>query len=320
MGQIANTQDTYSTVGIREDLEDVIYNISPEDTPYMSLIGRGKKVTSTLHEWQTDALDAPDGANKQIQGADVTTYKAVTPTVRLQNYTQISTKAIIVDGTVDVVRKAGRTSESGYQKAKRSAELKRDMETILLQNQGALAGDGATAAQTASFLAFIKTNVDMGATGVNPVYVGGLPSGVRTDGTLRSITEPMVKNVAQQIWTQGGTLKYMLVGAAVKQTVSGFSGIATQYQQANGKVATIVAAADVYITDFGTLKIVPTRFQRARDALFVDPSFAYLSYLRPFSIEKLAKTGDANKWFLLAEYIHVVTNELAHGLVADVQA
>src|SRR5690348_22766 len=169
MAKIANTFNTYETVGRREELSDAIYMISPEETPFMSNAGRGK-VNNTFFEYQQDSLATPDNTNAQLEGDDQTTFDAVTPTVRPGNYVQISRKSVIISGTQEATDKAGRKSEKAYQLAKKSAELKRDMETILLSNQGAVAGATATARKTAGLPAWVKTNVDLGATGVNPVY------------------------------------------------------------------------------------------------------------------------------------------------------
>jgi len=156
-----NTFLTYSAKGIREDLSNQIYNISPETTPFMNNIGRGT-ASNTLFQWQTDTLADNTTANAQLQGDDISTYDAVTPTVQLTNYTQISRKTVVISGTVEAVNKAGRKSELAYQLAKRAAELKRDMETIMLANQAATAGNSTTAPKTGSLLAFIKTNTDKG--------------------------------------------------------------------------------------------------------------------------------------------------------------
>jgi hypothetical protein len=316
MAVIANTFTTYDAKGIREDLTDAIYDISPEDTPFMNSIGRGK-ATQKFHEWQTDALDAPVSNNQQLEGDDITSFPAVTPTVRLGNYLNISRKLVVISDTEEVVDKAGRDSEMAYQLAKRSAELKRDMETAMLANIGANAGAVGTARVTGSLLAFLKTNTNFGATGADPVYTN-IPTGTRTDGTQRPFTETILKDVISQCWTEGATPRLVMVGAFNKQASSAFQGIATQtYNLNSAKKSVIVGAADVYVSDFGKLTIVPNRFQRARDALVIDPEFASIVYLRKFTTKKLAKTGDAEKRMLVVEWGLKVHNEKAHGIAAD---
>jgi hypothetical protein len=312
----SNTFLTYSAKGIREDLSNQIYNISPETTPFMNNIGRGT-ASNTLFQWQTDTLADNTTANAQLQGDDISTYDAVTPTVQLTNYTQISRKTVVISGTVEAVNKAGRKSELAYQLAKRAAELKRDMETIMLANQAATAGDSTTAQKTGSLLAFIKTNTDKGTNGADPVYTT-LPNDDRSDGVTRAFTETILKSVLQKVWEQGGDPSIVMVGAKNKQVVSGFNGIATRYRDVPaGKQAQIIGAADVYVGDFGQVNIVPNRFQRDRDAFVLSPDYAGVHFLRPFQQVELATTGDAEKRLLLAEYGLAIYNEKAHGLAAD---
>jgi len=236
----------------------------------------------------------------------------------MQNYCQISRKTVVLSATEEVVNKAGRKSELAYQLAKKGAELKRDMELVMVQSQVASAGSTSAARTTGSVLAFIKTNTDAGTSGVDPSY-STLPNSLRTDGTVRTFTETILKNVIQKTWTSGGTPKILMTGPVNKQRVSGFAGIAaTRYNIEGGaKPATIVGAADVYVSDFGNVTVVANRFQRERDALVLDPEYASVAYLRPFQQMELAKTGDAEKRLLIVEYGLKITSENAHGLAAD---
>ena len=272
---------------------------------------------NTLYEWQTDALQAA-ATNAQLEGDDIGTYDPVTATVRMQNYCQISRKTVVLSNTEEVVNKAGRKSELAYQLAKKGAELKRDMELVMVQSQIAAAGSTSAARTTGSVLAFIKTNTDVGTSGVDPSYTT-LPNSLRTDGTVRTFTETILKNVIQKTWTSGGTPKILMTGPVNKQRVSGFAGIAaTRYNIEGGaKPATIVGAADVYVSDFGNVTVVANRFQRERDALVLDPEYASVAYLRPFQQIELATTGDAAKRLLVVEYGLKITSENAHGLAAD---
>lgn len=316
MAIVSNTFTTYSAKGIREDLSNVITNISPEETPFMSNIGR-ETVTNTLYEFQTDVLAAA-AANAQLEGDDVATFDAVVATVRVQNYAQISRKTIILSATEEVVNKAGRRSELAYQIAKRSSELKRDQEFILLQNTAADAGNTTTARKTGSLLAFLKTNTSVGAGGANPSYTT-LPNATRTDGTQRAFTEIILKDVIQKVWSSGGTPKIVMVGPVNKQRVSGFTGIASSRFNIDGgaKPATLIGAVDIYVSDFGNVQVVPNRFQRERDAFVLDPDYAKMVVLRPYQQIELAKTGDAAKSMLLVEYGLKITAEDAHGIAAD---
>jgi hypothetical protein len=313
---VTNTFTTFSAKGIREDLSNVIANISPEETPFMSNIGR-ESVTNTLFEFQTDVLAAA-AANAQLEGDDITSFDAVVATVRVQNYCQISRKTIVLSATEEVVNKAGRRSELAYQIAKRSSELKRDQEFNMLQNTAANAGSTSTARVTGSVLAFLKTNTSVGSGGANPSYTT-LPNSTRTDGTQRAFTEVILKDVIQKVWSSGGVPKILMVGPVNKQRVSGFTGIASSRFNIDGgaKPATLIGAVDIYVSDFGNVSVVPNRFMRERDALVLDPDYAKMVVLRPYQQIELAKTGDADKRLLLVEFGLKITAEDAHGIAAD---
>jgi hypothetical protein len=310
----------YDAVGAREDLSDVIYNISPTDTPIMSSIGK-TKATGVYHEWQTDSLAASTTANALVEGADASAAD-LSPTTRIGNYTQIVGKTIQVSGTLEAVDKAGRKSEKAYQLAKASAEIKRDIETIITANQGqAVGSSNSTARKMGSLLSYIKTNTSKNGTsvtGVDPTTIG---VSTRTDGTTRTFTEAILKDVIAKVFVSGGTPSALFVSPALKQVVSGFAGLAAQrYQVPTSGQATILAGADLYQSDFGVLQIVPNRFMRTRDALVLDPEYAALAYLRPFQTNELAKAGDSDKTQILAELTLEVRNEAAHGGAFDLNA
>jgi len=306
--------NAHDAIGQREDLTDVIYNISPTETPFMSSVGK-TKATAVFHEWQTDSLAAATTNNAAVEGADASD-ATLSPTVRLGNYTQILQKTIKVSGTLDTVNKAGRKSEKAYQLAKASAELKRDLETILLSNQGRSAGTSNSAARKmGSLLSWIKTNSSVGSSGVDPATIG---VSTRTDGTQRTFTEQLLKDVVAEVYDSGGNPKVLMVGTTGKQKVSSFAGIAEQRFMAPANTpTTIIGAADVYMSDFGSMSVVPNRFMRVRDALVLDPEYAALAYLRPFQTNELAKAGDSDKTQILVEVTLEVKNEAAHGIVAD---
>jgi hypothetical protein len=310
----------YDAVGAREDLSDVIYNISPTDTPIMSSIGKSK-ATGVYHEWQTDSLAAATTANALVEGADASS-ATLSPSTRIGNYTQIVGKTVQVSGTLESVDKAGRKSEKAYQLAKASAEIKRDIEAIITANQGqAVGSSNSTARKMGSLLSYIKTNTSKNGTsvtGVDPVTIG---VSTRTDGTTRTFTEAILKDVIAKVFVSGGTPSALFVSPALKQVVSGFTGLAAQrYQVPTSGQATILAGADLYQSDFGVMQIVPNRFMRTRDALVLDPEYAALAYLRPFQTNDLAKTGDSDNTQILAELTLEVRNEAAHGGAFDLNA
>ena len=292
---------TYNTEGKREDLADAIYDISPTTTPFMSTIGR-TKAKATYHEWQTDNLADTDPDNAQLEGADAVA-PALATTQKVGNRTQISDKVVQVSTTDDVVDKAGRSTETAYQLAKASSELKRDMETILLSDQAQDAGSPTVARTLQGMQAWVTTN-DVPATGT---------AGVTT------FDEEDLKGAMLEAYDQGGEPSMLLVSPKNKVQVSSFSGIAEQrYQAPKSSPTTIIGTADVYLSDFGTLNVVPDRFLDDACALFVDPSMASVAYLRPFKKTKLAKTGDSEKHMMNVEYTLVVKNEKAHAQVSGI--
>ena len=311
------TYQTYTAIGQREDLSDVIYNISPTDTPFMSSVGK-TKATAVYHEWQTDSLAAASLSNAAVEGADATD-ATMGVTTRSGNRTQIFQKTIKIAGTLEAVDKAGRKSEKAYQLAKASAEVKRDIELTLLSNQVASAGNSSTARTLGGLQAWLSTNGDFGTSGV----AGSAGTTARTDGTDRTFTEDILKTVVKEVYTAGGNPKVLMVNPAHKQVVSAFAGIAQQRYMAPGdKPSTIIGAADVYLSDFGTISVVPNRFMNATNAcdetaFVLDPEMAAVAYLRPFQTVELAKVGDSEKTQLIAELTLEVKNEAAHGIVAD---
>ena len=307
------TFTAHSAIGQREDLSDVIYSISPTETPLLNTLAR-TKATAVYHEWQTDSLAAATTANAAVEGADATS-ATLSPTTRLGNYTQIVQKTVQVSGTLETVNKAGRKSEKAYQLARASSELKRDIETILCANQGRSAGNSSTARTMGSMLSWLKTNVDKASNGADPTTIG---VSTRSDGTARTFTETLLKTVIAEVFDSGGAPKILMVGTSGKQKVSSFAGIAAQrYMAPADAPTTIIGAADVYLSDFGSVSVVPNRFMRTSDAFVLDPEYAAVAYLRPFATNELARAGDSDKTQILAELTLEMRNEAAHGLVAD---
>ena len=311
------TYQTYTSIGQREDLSDVIYSISPTDTPFMSSIGKGK-ATATNHEWQTDALASAVLTNYAVEG-DAASDATIGVTTRVGNKTQISQKTVKISGTLEAVDKAGRKSEKAYQLAKASAEIKRDMETTLLSNQISTNGTSSAARKLGGLQAWLATNGDFGTDGV----AGASGSTARTNGTNRTFTETILKTVVKEVYASGGNPKVLMVNPAHKQLVSAFAGIAAQRFMAPADApTTIIGAADVYLSDFGTISVVPNRFMSSTNscdetAFVLDTDMASVAYLRPFQTNELAKTGDAEVTQLLVEYTLQVNNEAAHGIIAD---
>ena len=312
MAQPSNTYDTYDMVGIREDLSNIIYRISPEETPMLTMAAR-EKATARNHEWQIDALASAVATNAVIEGDDATT-DAITATTRVGNYTQISDKVILLSGTAQVVNTAGRSKEMALQISKRGKELKLDIDTNISQNRASVAGNSTTARESGSFESWLTTNDDRGAGGAQGGASGSAVT-APTHGTQRAFTEAMMKTVLRLGYTSGAKLSNVLLGPWNKQIFSAFTGNATKQVMADKE--TLFAAIDLYVSDYGRHAVRPSRNIRDRSALFIDPDYLAVAYLRPFQTKELAKTGDSDRFQLLAEYTLVVRNEAAHGIVAD---
>lgn len=310
----ASTFTTTAAKGNREDLSAVIYRVDPTDTYFVSSVDK-IKAKAVTHDWQTQALATASTANAVLEGEDAVT-DARTATVRLSNVCQISDKVARVTGTQQVVEHAGRDDEMDYQVLLMGLELKRDMEAICLTNQAKVTGDDTTARKLASVLSWIKTNTDKSAAGgaADPTTTDGL--GTRTDGTQRAYTEAQLKTVLNSAWGNGGDPDVVMLGGFNKQVMSGFTGRGTPTEDTKAKK--IVAAVDVYESDFGTIKIIPNRNNpRTRDALVLQMDMWALAYLRNMKRVKLAKTGDSEREQIITEYTIESRNQQASGIIAD---
>lgn len=319
MTQPTNTFSSYDAKGIREDLSDIIDRTEREEVPFYSTIGRSK-ATQRIHEWQTQALAAAADDNAVIEGDDAT-MDAATPTVRVNNRTQISDKTATVSGSVEVFDKAGRASEMDYQVILKGLELKRDMEKQMLSNKPSIAGNDTAASQSAGFAAWLTSNVSKATDGTNGGF-GSSTAGLvaaRIDGTLRQFQESHINDVMELAFDAGARPSVMMLPAALKTRFSAFSGIADLRREVGDKEATIVGGADAYISNFGKLTVVPQTFMRSRDAIIYDPKKVKLAVARPMKSWELAKSGDTEKRQILTEYTLEVSNEKAHCLVTDVQ-
>lgn len=306
MAAPANTFLTTAAIGNREDLTDIIYRISPTATPFISMAAKGK-ASNTLHEWQTQDLASAVTNNAQAEGDDATA-KTVTPTVRLNNRTQISTKTVIVSGTQQAMNPAGRKDELAYQLSLASLELRRDMESSATQ----LDVTATAPRQSRGLVGWVVDNVNRNG-GTLASYTGNTG---RTKGTAIAFTEARLKDVLQKCFTAGGDPDTILLPPAAKQTFSTFTGNATRFDKSED--AKLYASVDVYVSDFGELKAVPSRFQDANDVFVLESSKWAISYLRPFQTMELAKTGDAEKREILVEWTVEARAPKANGAVYDV--
>lgn len=314
MAQPASTFSTYDSVGNREDLSDIIYDVSPTETPFLGAIPKNKS-SSTKHEWQTRALTAASGANAVIEGDDATT-DASTANTRLYNYTQISDKVARVTGTQEAINKAGRKSEMALQMADRMKELKRDVETTLLQNIASVAGNDTLARKTAGLQTWIKTATSIAA---DATASAGNGTDIHTDGTARALQESFVESVLATAWENGGTPSMGLMNSFQKRKFATFTGSSTKTQ--DGAKTKVVNNVEIYIDPLGTeVRLVPCRQCPTDVVYFVDPEYVAFSTLRDFQTVELAKTGDSERKQILVEYTLEVRNEKAHAGIYDLTA
>jgi hypothetical protein len=317
MAQPSNTFDSYDVKGIREDLENVIYDISPEETPFYSSLKK-VKASNTYHEWQTDALRS-SAANAHIEGDD-TTGEARVATTRLGNYTQIFKNAVVIPDTDEGLDKAGRAAEMAYQVLKIAKEQKLDIEKALFDNNAYVAGNATTARELAGVPAYLKTNVaNVGTGGAAPT--GAVPGATaRTDGTQTVFTQADFDTVMQAIWEAGGKPDTVYLSAFQMNKALGFTGMNNQRSTigaAVGGTNAVVNAVDVYVTPWGTVDFVPTRENRSRDVFIMQSDMFGVGVLRPTKNTELAKTGDSTKRQVLTELTLISKNEKASGAVYD---
>ena len=315
MAQPANTFDSYDVKGIREDLENVIYDISPEETPFYSSLKK-VKASNTYHEWQTDSLRS-SAANAHIEGDD-TAGEARVATTRLGNRTQIFKNAVIIPDTDEGLDKAGRAAEMAYQVLKIAKEQKLDIEKALFDNNKYEVGSASAARELAGCGAYVKTNVANigGSGGANPT--GSVPGNTaRTDGTATVFTQADFDTVMQGIWESGGNPDTVYLSAFQMNLALGFTGYNNQRSHIEATSKTVVKAVDIYVTPWGTVEFTPSRENRGRDVWIMDSEMWACGVLRPTKNTELAKTGDSTKRQVLTELTLISKNEKASGLVAD---
>lgn len=320
---------------IKEDVEQIITNISPEETPIMSAMGK-TKAKAELHEWQYDRLAAAVATNAHVDGDDFGTSvpgDTTTAPSRVGNYCMIAKKQIRLTGrAMEGLDLHGRKSAMAYQLSKKAPELKRDMEMSITANQIAVAESGATAARSAGLPVWIATNDDFGAGGAsgslsNTTY--GIPTGARTDGTNRALSEATLLGVIRDAWIEGGRIDRIFVRPEIKQRMSAYlfqggtasARIAQPTQDFGPNPAqgvTVVGAVDVWKSDFGVHMITPCRQQRVDDVFCLDMRRFKIAYLRPYRVEKIAKVGDSERRHLLVDYCLVSLDEAASGMVTDI--
>jgi len=315
MSAPTNLVTTATSVGNREDLSDIIHRVAPEKTPFISNIGKSK-AKARYHEWQTEDLATPDATNAQLEGDDVASLDEGANTARVANYCQIFRKTGGVSRTQEVVDKAGRDSELARQKTLKGIELRRDMEKRFIGNFASNNESGSTPRRSSGLLAWLTSNVSRGAGGASGGFSTGVVSAA-TNGTQRAWTETLLKSVIAGAFTNGAAPSQIYMGPAHKQQFSAFTGIADIRKDAGKGQATIVAGAEIYVSDFGELVAIPHPYGLTRDAPIVDPEMVSVAVLDGYKTQALAKTGDNERFMLTCEACLEVKNEKAHGVAAD---
>ena len=312
----ANTLLTSGTVGIREDLEDDIYRVAPEETPFMNNIGK-KSVKNTLHEWQIEELATPDADNAHLEGDDASIDAAHT-TERISVYAQIFRKTGSVSRTNRKANRAGREDALDEQKMIKGIEVRRDMEARFIGNHASHNESGSTPRNTAGALAWIEDHDDLGASGASGGWASAGVVAAATNGTQRAFAESQVKSVAATAFSNGARFSQLYCGPSHKQDFSAFTGIAEHRINAGGKKqTTIVAAADFYVGDFGEYAVIPHAYGLTRDALLIDPSGWAIGTYDGMHTYPLAKTGDSDKFMAVCEKMLICKNQKKGGAVRD---
>lgn len=314
--------ETYDSKTIREDLTDAENMISPTETPFISSIAGKGSCSNTKHEWPVVELGAVDANNAVPEGEDAPAPDAPVVALRMANYTQIMDKVVKVTDTSQRVNGAANVEKIAKQISYKLKELKRDKETIMLANVAANPGAavGATTRKLAGFEAFIITNASRGASGAAPTLSGttdGYPNAAHTPGTTRTLTEDMLNSTVQSCWTNGGEVRYGIVGPAVKRLISKtFNGYATKYKDADAK--RLVNAVDFYESEFGVIEIIPDRFSNAASMLLIDPEYVKICDLQPTRQLELARTGHTENRLIQYEGTLEVGNQKAHGIISAI--
>ena len=312
----ANTIQNVARVGVREDLDEKIAELFPDEAPFMKGIGRSK-ASNTYTEWQTDGLAAANEANASIQGDDLANL-ARANTTRVGTHTQLFTKVVGSSTTVEWTNKAGRRSEMARELMKAGREIRTDQEKRFVGNYASVAATAGVAGLTAGAQAWLTTNVSRGATGASGGFAAGIVAAA-TNGTQRPYTETLLKGVLLTIWNNGGNAKMVITNGAQKQAEAAFSGLAVNRidNSPNGGALTIVAGADIYQSDFGKVAFVPDRFADARSALVVDPEYWDIAVGEGLTTFDLSTTGLASRKAMRTEVALRCLNEKASGVVAD---
>jgi hypothetical protein len=321
MAVAAEALETYDSNTIREDLSDAENMISPTETPFYSMIAGRASASNVQFDWPVVALAGVDATNRVPEGEDAPAVNDPNVALRFSNFTQISDKIVKVSDSSQRVDGAANVEKLAKQISYKLKELKRDCESMLLSHAVGVPGSSGVARSTAGFGSFLITNTSRGATtGADPGYSGtteGYPDTAPVGGDARALTETLFNDMMQTVWTSGGEPKYALCDPINKRIISeNFDGFATKYKDGDDKK--IINAVDIYESDFGEVQIVPDRFMGEIDDVFlIDPDYVKVRDLQPTRQLPLARTGHTENRLIQKEYGLEVSNEAAHGVIAD---
>lgn len=315
-----NTYTSYGLRGAREDVDNKIYNLDPEETPFISGLGNGFKVDARTPEWQEDTYAAANKDNARVEGDDFSG-QAQNPTLMLRNAIQTFTKDIVTSGIADEIKKYGRSDEHAYLLGKAAVEIRRDIEAAALSNNPAVAGNTTTASKMAGLELWSNLNVSHGAGGSTPASVNAtLLTVAPTDGTQRALTETLFTALMRTMWENGGKPKVCYLAMTQKNVVNSFAGIADRRVDVKPRgMASVIGVVDIYVWETGPVAFVPVYSDRirARTLFITDGESVKRGYLRPVHRQKMGKTGDNNKTMLVTDVTLKVTNRRGIAKLAD---
>lgn len=287
---------SFDLVGKKEDVSDYISMLSPTDTPFLSSI-KTESVHNTLYQWQEDSLRAV-AKNAKLEGADATDTNRDQPVMR-SNGTQILEETFKVSGTADAVKTYGRDKATAYETMKTGKLVKMDLEHSLV-------GTGQTYVQAAAAVAgeFAGVQAQIAAT-------------TTVDAASAALTEDMVIEAQEKQYDAGAEASTLMIKPSDAVIVAGWATNATRSREVGPSDKKLTNVINVYESPFGTVRVVKNRRLRATDAILYDAKHWKLAVLRNWFREKLAKTGDADRYMLLGEFGLKHSNREATALITN---
>lgn len=299
------TTTSYVQKGQHKELSDIVENISPVDTPFQSMIGKGK-VGNTVFNWTEEDL-ASVSDNAAIEGANAAAAVDNILTERL-NYTQIFTKTVVLSGTSQFNKLAGDVQTMAHQVALRAKEIKRDVEHAYVgTGQAAAAGTSATARKTAGYQAQVA------------------PANV-IDKASTAVTEADIQELLTRLYEAGATPDVIMCHPRLRVAVTNVLQGMTNRIRDLAASTKLVSSITVYTSDVGEVEIHNNRFCKydagtgVGDILIFDSSMWEEAVLRPYKVSDLGKEGDADRKQLVVEKGLKNRNFKSAGLITNCKA